>query len=104
MQNMASIIQKHNTNLLKDPVASTAKECSCRQNFSCPLAEKCLSECLVYHAQVDRSDINQAKSYYGTCEKISKSVTTTIPLLIEIKVKEKVHNSRNTSGCCKIAA
>ena len=29
MQNMANIIQKHNTNLLKDPVASTAKECSC---------------------------------------------------------------------------
>ena len=69
MQNMASIIQKHNTNLLKDPVASTAKECSCRQNFSCPLAEKCLSECLVYHAQVDRSDINQTTNYYDTCKK-----------------------------------
>ena len=34
-----------------------------------PLAEKCLTECLVYHAQVDRSDINQTKSYYCTCEK-----------------------------------
>ena len=58
MQNMASIIQKHNTNLLRDPVASTAKECSCRQKSNCPLAEKCLLECLVYHAQVDMSDIN----------------------------------------------
>ena len=104
IQNIASVIQNHSTNLLRDLVASTTKECSCRQKSNCPLAEKCLSECLVYHAQVDRSDINQAKSYYGTCEKISKSVTTTIPLLIEIKVKEKVHNSRNTSGCCKIAA
>ena len=28
-----------------------------------------LSECLVYHAQVDRSNINQTKNYYGTCEK-----------------------------------
>ena len=61
MQNMASVIQYHNTNLLKDLVASTTKECSCRQKSNCPLAEKCLSECLVYHAQVDRSDINQAK-------------------------------------------
>ena len=99
MQNMASVIQYHNTNLLKDLVASTTKECSCRQKSNCPLAEKCLSECLVYHAQVDRSDINQTKSYYGTCEKISKSVATTIPLLLEIKLKEKVRNSRNTSRC-----
>ena len=54
---------------MKDPVASTAEECSCRQKSNCPLAEKCLSKCLVYHVQVDRSDINQTKSYYGTCEK-----------------------------------
>ena len=45
MQNMASVIQKYQTNLLKDPVASTAKECSCRLKSNCPLAEKCLSEC-----------------------------------------------------------
>ena len=78
LQNISSIIQNHNTNLLKDPVASTAKECGCRQKPNCPLAEKCLSECLVYHAQIDRSDINQTKNYYGTCEKISKSVSTII--------------------------
>ena len=52
MQNKASVIQNHNTNLLKDPLASTAEECSCRQKYHFPLAEKCLSECLVYHAQV----------------------------------------------------
>ena len=59
MQNMASVIQNHNTNLLKDLVASTTKKCSCRQKSNCPLAEKFLSECLVYHAQVDKSDINK---------------------------------------------
>ena len=36
LQNMSSIIQNHNTNLLKDPVASTATECSCRQTPNCP--------------------------------------------------------------------
>ena len=36
---MVSIIQNYNTNLLKDPVPSTAKECSCRQKSNCPLAE-----------------------------------------------------------------
>ena len=103
MQNMTSVIQKHNTNLLEDPVASTAKECSCQQKSNCPLAEKCLSECLVYHAQADRSDINQTKDYYGTCEKNSKSVTTIIPLLLKIKAKKKVKNTRNISGSWKVA-
>ena len=65
----ASVIQNYNTNILKDPVASTAKQCSCWQNSNCPLAEKCLSECLLYHAQVNRSDINQTKNHYGTCKK-----------------------------------
>ena len=62
-------IQNHNTNLSKDPTALTTKECNCQQNSNCPLAEKFLSECLVYHAQVDRSDINQIKICYVTCEK-----------------------------------
>ena len=57
MQNKASVIQNHDTNLLKDPLASTAEEYSCRQKYNCPLAEKCLSQCLVYHAQVVISQI-----------------------------------------------
>ena len=93
---MASIIQNDNTNLLKDPVASSAKECSCRQKSNWPLTEKCSSECLVYHAQVNRSDVNQTENYV-TSEKISKSVTTTIPLLLEVKVNKKVQNYQNIS-------
>ena len=53
VQNMASVIQNYNTNLLKDTTAPTVKECSCQQK-----SRKFSSECLVYHAQVDRSDIN----------------------------------------------
>ena len=89
MQNMASVIQNHNNNLLKDPVVSTAKECSCWQKSNCPLAEKCLSECLVYHAQVDRSDINQSKSYYGTCEKNFKEHYNNHTASFRNKSKEK---------------
>ena len=40
------------------------------------------------------SDINQTKSYYGTCEKISKNVTTTIPLLLEIKLRKSTKLSK----------
>lgn len=48
------------------PPAPATKQC-CG-----PLAEKCLTECLMYHAQVDRSDISKSKNYFGTCEKYFK--------------------------------
>ena len=89
MQNMASVIQNHNINLFKDPVASTSKECSCRQKSNSPLAEKCLSECLVYHAQVDRSDINRTKSYYGSFEKNSKERYNNHIASFRNEIKEK---------------
>ena len=54
MKNMANVIQNLNTNLLEDPVVPTGKECICQERSNCPLAEKCLSERLLYHAQVDR--------------------------------------------------
>ena len=48
------------------PPAPATKQC-CG-----PLAEKCLTDCLMYHAQVDRSDISKSKNYFGTCEKYFK--------------------------------
>ena len=83
---------------MKDPVAPTAKERSCWQKFNCTLAEKCLSECLVYHAQVDRSDINQTKTYCRTCEKKFKERYN------NHAAKKKVQNSQNISGSWKITA
>ena len=59
---MASVIQNHSTNILKDLVAPTGKKCSC------PPAEKRLSECLAYHAQANRSDMNPTNIYYSTCK------------------------------------
>ena len=69
MPNMASVIQNHNTNLLKDPTSTDTKESSCHQKPECPLDKKCLSGYLVYNASVDRLDINETKHYHGTCEK-----------------------------------
>ena len=97
MENMASAIQNYNTNLLKDAAAPTAKECSYRQKSNCPLAEKCLSLCLVYQAQVERSYINKLKIIMVLANKISKTVTTTILLLLKTKTKKKVQNSQNIS-------
>ena len=70
MQNMVhGIIQNHNNSLLKDPAALTANEFSYRQKSNCPLSEKCLLVCLVYHAYVDRSDINQIKIFIVLAKK-----------------------------------
>ena len=44
---------------------------------------------MVYHAQVDRSDINQTKNYYGTCEKIFKERYNNHTASFRNKSKEK---------------
>ena len=80
---------------MKDPAALTAKKCSCWQKSSCPLAEKCLSESLVYYAQVDRSDIDQTENYYGTCEKNFKECYKNDTAPFRNKSKEKVQNCQN---------
>ena len=104
------VIQNHKTNLLKDLVALTAKEFSCWEKSNFPLVEKCLSECLVYHAQVNRSDINQTKNVklnqtiMVLAKKNSKGVIKTIRLLLEIKVKKKGQNPQNIYESWKIAA
>ena len=69
MPNMACVIQSHNNSLLKDPVPTDIKEYSCRRKPKCPLDKKCLSECLVCNALVDRLETNETKHYYGTCKK-----------------------------------
>ena len=89
MQNMPNFIQNHNTVLLKSSVASTAKECSYRQKYNCPQAEKCLSECLAYHAEIDRSDRNQTKNRYGFREKNFKECYNNHTTSFRNKSKEK---------------
>ena len=69
MANMASVIRNHNSSLLKDPVPTDIKEYSCCRKPECPLDKKCLSECQVFKASVDRLDNNERKHYHKTCVK-----------------------------------
>ena len=69
MPNMKSVIQKHYSKIMEDPLPAGNKTCSCRQKSDCPLLRNCLSECLVYNAVVKTST---TKNYYGTCEKSLK--------------------------------
>ena len=76
--------------MLKDSAISTAKTCSCRQRSNCTLAKKFLSECLAYHAQVNKSEINQIKSYYGTCiKKIQRALQQLYSFFEKNKEKSK---------------
>ena len=89
MPNMASVIRSQYTSLLKGPVPTDVKECSCRRKPECPSDKKCLSECLVYNASVDRLDNNETKHYYGTCKKNFKERYNNHTASFRNKSKEK---------------
>ena len=65
MDNMASLIQSHNSRVLQEPVAEQ-KLCNCTI-YDCPLDRKCLTPCIVYKATVT-SD-NKDMIYFGLVEK-----------------------------------
>ena len=76
MPNMASIIASHNKHLLAKENQSnltTTRDCNCRQKESCPRAEKCQTEGVVYQATVKREDNAEEKTYIGITEGKFKS-------------------------------
>ena len=66
---MVNVIRNHSTSLLKDPVSTDIKECSCCQKLKYPLDKKCLPDCLVHNASYDKLDTNETKLYHGACKK-----------------------------------
>ena len=86
---MASVIQSHNTSLLKDIVPTDIKECSCYWKLKYPLYKKCLPECLVHNNSVDTLDTNETKLYYGTCKKNFKDRYNNHTAYFRNKSKEK---------------
>ena len=51
---------------MEDPKSTQNKTCSCEQKSDCSLNQRCLSERLVYNADVNTSTM---KNYYKTREK-----------------------------------
>ena len=98
MPNIASVIRNHNTSLLKDPVPTDIKECSCRQKPEYPLDKKCLPECQVFNASVYRLDTKETKHYHKTSEKNFKERSNNHTASLEIKANIKELSSQNTSG------
>ena len=69
MPNVHNIITAHNRTVLdcKQPKATKDPDmkCNCRQEDSCPLPGKCLTESVVYQATVTKGDNQQKETYVG---------------------------------------
>ena len=72
MENMGSIINKHNKKVLanNNNRDNNDKLCNCRSKEQCPLNNKCLSSSLIYNAQVTTTTNNNTttKNYIGLTE------------------------------------
>ena len=68
MENMGSIIKKHNKKILSNTPAISDDGCNCRSKNQCPIENKCLSSALVYNATVTTNDSSPGKNYIRLTE------------------------------------
>ena len=68
MDNMETIIKKHNRKVTSNARAKPQDECNCRKKDNCPLENKCLSTSLVYNANVTTTEDTTGKNYIGLTE------------------------------------
>ena len=72
MENMGSIINKHNKKVLANNTSRDSNKslCNCRSKEQCPLNNTCQSSSIVYNAQVSTATDNNAtsKNYIGLTE------------------------------------
>ena len=68
MENMASIIKRHNRKIIGNNFKNTDEGCNCRDTNKCPHEKKCLSTSLVYKARVSADENTEVKNYIGLTE------------------------------------
>ena len=69
MENIASIINKHNKKIINNSPTSTSQNgCNCRKKEQCPLDNNCLSTSVIYNAQVITDEDTTGKNYIGLTE------------------------------------
>ena len=63
MNNVKSIISKHNTRITgrSKPQCEVIDPCTCRDKKTCPLQEKCMTKDIVYKATITTSNTNSTK-------------------------------------------
>ena len=76
MDNMKNLISSHNKKITNSYNETNGKTCSCKNKSNCPLDNKCLTDKVVYKAEVETNDgINElsTKLYFGISETEFKS-------------------------------
>lgn len=73
MPNMERIIKNHNAKISKQNKAEAdgnamQRKCNCRAKKECPLNGECLTESVVYQAEVKAKNSNETKKYIGLTE------------------------------------
>ena len=71
MDNMKNIISSHKKNIRNSYKEINGKTCNCRNKSNCPLDNKCLTNKIVYKAEVETNNgINElsTKFYFGVSE------------------------------------
>lgn len=63
---MQNIITQHNSTLLNSKVEQEHRLCNCRSKPTCPLNGKCLTQCIVYKAEVKTN--TSTSVYFGASE------------------------------------
>ena len=72
MDNLATIIKKHNAKILKPNENTINKECNCRKKSECLLNVECMTPSIVYKATVTLTN-REPKAYIGMTESNFKS-------------------------------
>ena len=68
MENMASIIIKHNKKILNSMPQNQDAGCNCKRKDKCPLQNNCLTQSVIYKASVKTEGIPDEKIYIGLTE------------------------------------
>ena len=74
MPNMERMVKNHNTRIVKTDdrddgdKMTEMKECNCRNRQACPLEGSCLTESIIYQAEISDIERNSTKKYIGLTE------------------------------------
>ena len=103
MPNMATIISRHNSKLLKHLQPKTdddARTCSCpralRDSASCPMRGQCLLNNTIYQATVTEADSGQVQTYTGLASTDWKSRLAVHKASFKHKPKPGAKSSNST--------
>ena len=101
MDNMTNIISSLNKRVTNSENETNGKTCSCRNKSNCPLDNKCLTNKVVYKAEVKTNDGINELSTKVISVLVRQSLTpgtTTIQYLLKTGHTKMIPNFRNIFG------